>query len=153
MKSIGKLFTSRLQVVNLGLESFADSIRIQGVPVQHVDWRPPAGGDPRIIQLLDSLSVPSIQKQVEDANHEAVNRIIDAQPVLVDVRQARDVIPGMHRKLILHAGPPVACEVGVIADGAACPDYGAADLLSQAEHNPGSAVLLTPDEGLARDVE
>jgi hypothetical protein len=110
MKSIGELFISRLQVVNLGLESFAESIRVQGVPVQHVDWRPPAGGDPRIIHLLDSLNVPSIQKQVEDANREAVKRIIDAQPVLIDVRQARDVIPGMHRELILHAGPPVAWE-------------------------------------------
>ena len=110
MKSISELFSSPLQVVNMGLETFAESIRIQGVPVQHVDWRPPAGGDPRIIHLLDSLNVASIQKQIEDANHEAVKRIIDAQPVLVDVRQARDVIPGMHRELILHAGPPVVWE-------------------------------------------
>ncbi len=110
MKSIGELFASPLQVVNLGLETFAESIRVQGAPVQHVDWRPPAGGNPRIIHLLDSLNVPSIQKQIEDANHEAVKRIIEAQPVLVDVRQARDVIPGMHRELILHAGPPLAWE-------------------------------------------
>jgi len=110
MKSIGELFASPLQVINLGLETFAESIRVQGAPVQHVDWRPPAGGNPRIIHLLDSLNVPSIQKQIEDANHEAVKRIIEAQPVLVDVRQARDVIPGMHRELILHAGPPLAWE-------------------------------------------
>lgn len=34
-----------LQVINVGLESFAEDLRAEGVPVVHVDWRPPAGGD------------------------------------------------------------------------------------------------------------
>jgi len=44
------------------------------------------------------------------------------------------------------AGPS---EVIVLADGTADPGLVAADLLSQAEHDPGSAVLVTPDEALA----
>ena len=48
------------------------------------------------------------------------------------------------------AGPS---EILVIADGSADPVVAAADLLSQAEHDElASAVLLTPDEGLARRV-
>ena len=45
------------------------------------------------------------------------------------------------------AGPS---EVLVVADGAANPRFIAADLLSQAEHDPAAAVLLTPDEDIAR---
>ena len=44
------------------------------------------------------------------------------------------------------AGPS---EVLIIADGAANPRFLAADLLSQAEHNPASAVLLTPNAAVA----
>ena len=48
------------------------------------------------------------------------------------------------------AGPS---EILVIADGSADPVVAAADLLSQAEHDElASAVLLTPDEGLAKRV-
>lgn len=48
------------------------------------------------------------------------------------------------------AGPS---EIAIIADGTAYPDEVAADLLSQAEHDPmASAVLLTTDERLASAV-
>ncbi|WP_031515508.1 histidinol dehydrogenase [Desulfofalx alkaliphila] len=49
------------------------------------------------------------------------------------------------------AGPS---EVLVIADGKANAAYIAADMLSQAEHDPlAAALLLTPDEGLAQRVQ
>jgi len=32
-----------LAVINLGLEIFASDLEAAGVPVVHVDWRPPAG--------------------------------------------------------------------------------------------------------------
>ena len=48
------------------------------------------------------------------------------------------------------AGPS---EVVVIADATADAALIAADMLSQAEHDPGSAILLTPDEALADAVE
>ena len=47
------------------------------------------------------------------------------------------------------AGPS---EVLIIADDTADPVWLAADLLAQAEHNPGSAVLLTPSNTLAMAV-
>lgn len=44
------------------------------------------------------------------------------------------------------AGPS---EVFIVADDAATPRYVAADLLAQAEHDPGSALLATPSRALA----
>ncbi|MDR7554278.1 MAG: DUF1116 domain-containing protein [Armatimonadota bacterium] len=41
------------------------------------------------------------------ANQEALRRLLAAQPVLVGTARARDVIPGMHDRLVLHAGPPI----------------------------------------------
>ena len=52
---IADLLGSRIQVVNIGLERFADALRAVGAPVVHVEWSPPAGGDARLIALLDKL--------------------------------------------------------------------------------------------------
>ena len=45
----------QLSVINIGLERFAEDLRKDGVPVIQMDWRPPAGGDRKLIALLDSL--------------------------------------------------------------------------------------------------
>ncbi len=47
------------------------------------------------------------------------------------------------------AGPS---EVLILADDTAPDDWVAADLLAQAEHNPGSAILVTPSATLAKNV-
>jgi hypothetical protein len=53
--SVEILFNQPLQVINLGLDIFALELQEAGVPVIHLDWRPPAGGDPRLLGLLASL--------------------------------------------------------------------------------------------------
>ncbi len=47
---------------------------------------------------------------IDRANQEAVGRILEGQPVLIDVARAADVIPGMEGTLVLHAGPPITWE-------------------------------------------
>jgi FdrA protein len=42
-------------VVNVGLDLFAESLQVQGIPVVPVDWTPPAGGKQRLLDLLDKL--------------------------------------------------------------------------------------------------
>lgn len=42
-------------VLNVGLEVFAESLREQGFPVVHVDWRPPARGNERLAQILRKM--------------------------------------------------------------------------------------------------
>ena len=44
---------------------------------------------------------------IEQANTTAVNRMMEARPILKGVATARDVIPGMKDNLFLHAGPPI----------------------------------------------
>ena len=49
-------------------------------------------------------------QKIELANREALRRILDAQPMLVDVQPAGRVIDGLGRNMILHAGPPITWE-------------------------------------------
>ncbi|HKU88009.1 MAG TPA: DUF1116 domain-containing protein, partial [Casimicrobiaceae bacterium] len=46
-------------------------------------------------------------QKIELANQEAVRRILAAEPILVGVRPAGEVIEGLGRNTILHAGPPI----------------------------------------------
>jgi len=55
VKKIHELFGKELKVINLGLASFAENLRKEKVHVLHMDWRPPAGGNKRLISLLDKL--------------------------------------------------------------------------------------------------
>lgn len=48
-----------------------------------------------------------IKTKIQAANEEAVRRMNAAEPVLVDIAPAREVIPGLRDKMILHSGPPV----------------------------------------------
>jgi len=43
---------------------------------------------------------------IEKANAEATERMMEARPVLVGLGKARDVIPDMRDNLLLHTGPP-----------------------------------------------
>ncbi|MCC6501023.1 MAG: DUF1116 domain-containing protein [Anaerolineales bacterium] len=44
---------------------------------------------------------------IDNANTTAVNRMMEARPILKSVATAKDVIPGMKDNLFLHAGPPI----------------------------------------------
>lgn len=44
---------------------------------------------------------------IDEANQEAVQRIFSADPHLIDVRPAGEVIEGLGDRVILHAGPPI----------------------------------------------
>ena len=48
--------------------------------------------------------------EISRANQTAVERMMSARPILKGVAAARDVIPGMHDRLLLHAGPPITWE-------------------------------------------
>ncbi len=100
MAADGGLFGAELRVVNAGVDLFADALGARGVPVSRVDWRPPVAG-----------TVAALWRdEVDAANAEALRRLAAAQPVLVDVRPAIEVIPGMTPTTLLHAGPPIPWE-------------------------------------------
>ena len=46
------LLDAPVKVINVGLESFALELAQNGVEVLHADWTPPAGGDPKLAELV-----------------------------------------------------------------------------------------------------
>ena len=48
-----------------------------------------------------------IKQKIEEANQTAFKRLVDADPVLVDIAPAIEVIPGMEDKMVFHSGPPI----------------------------------------------
>ncbi len=103
MTKINDIFGKDLTVVNVGLASMAKSISDQGVKVVDLDWQPPKAGIPRLRTTKSGVSMDA-------ANQEVVSRIKRGQAVLVGMGIAREVIPGMHDHMILHAGPPIEWE-------------------------------------------
>jgi hypothetical protein len=47
---------------------------------------------------------------IDKANTEVVEKMMEARPILVGLGKALDVIPGMKENLLLHAGPPITWE-------------------------------------------
>ena len=128
------LFASPLHVINVGADLFADAIDSQGCQVTRVTWQPsPGNSDAALSVLLDD-------SRVDQANQEAAQRMIAARPRLVDVRPAGEVIPGMHKHLLLHAGPPITWErmsgplrgaiIGALIYEGLAPDLAAAEQLA-----------------------
>jgi len=97
------LLASPLRVVSAGAALFAETLARQEVAVEQVDWRPPADGSQELTALLGRLW----DAEIDAANEVALRRLLDARQVLVDVRPAGEVIPGMQRDMVLHAGPPI----------------------------------------------
>ena len=107
MSPITDLFTEPLSAVNVGAGMFAEDIAGQGARVTSLEWTPPGGGRPDVVAALGVLGRPDVAERIDAANAVAMERIITSQPVLVAYGQAIDVVPGMTRKTILHAGPPI----------------------------------------------
>ncbi len=55
--NIQKLFRSRLVVINVGPKVFAEALEKQGVEVVQVDWKPLAGGDKEMQDILSLLGI------------------------------------------------------------------------------------------------
>jgi hypothetical protein len=104
MTETSDLFNSPLHIINAGADLFADALTIQGAPVTRVTWQPSAGDSDAALGVL--LGDP----RIDHANQEVVQRMMAARPRLVGVRSAGEAIPGMHKHLLLHAGPPITWE-------------------------------------------
>ena len=56
--------TQSLAAINVGLESFYESLISQGAQAVHVEWRPPAGGNEKLAALLAWVqAAPSVEYQ------------------------------------------------------------------------------------------
>ena len=97
---LGGLLGSPPSVVAAGVEVFSAALRAQGADVSDVDWRPPGFGAPADLAAL------ALDRRRAAANRTAVERVLAAGSLLVDVRPAREAL-GLADRTLLHAGPPI----------------------------------------------
>jgi len=93
--------TKPLGIINQGLEIFKGS-------GMQLNWRPPALTSSELTRQWNKIA--KHRHIIDEANKQAVKRLMDAQPVWVDVGLAGEVIPGFKQNTIVHAGPPVTWE-------------------------------------------
>ena len=98
---LGDLLTEELSVVTAGAELFDSTLRAQGVITEAVDWRPPVPGSETWLAAI------AMDPRTVEANQAAVGQMLAARPYVVDVMPAREAIPELHDKMLLHAGPPI----------------------------------------------
>jgi Protein of unknown function (DUF1116) len=107
---VADVFPGGVRALNVGLAQFAEPPRAHGATVVQLDWRPPAGGDRDLGLLLARLEDDPDDPagaRVAEANRTAMARLLGARPMLLDVRPAAEVVPGLEDRTILHAGPPI----------------------------------------------
>jgi Protein of unknown function (DUF1116) len=102
------------RTVNVGVAGFGEAIVAGAAPVVQVDWRPPAGGDERLagaIARIERAGPHGAFAGLAEANRAVVDKMVAAEPWLIDVVPAADAMPVFGgRKLLLHAGPPLDWE-------------------------------------------
>jgi succinyl-CoA synthetase alpha subunit len=102
--SVMQLLNSKPHVINIGLKSFNDSIQKFGGQSVQLNWKPAAGGDKKLIRILNEIRrIESVQA----ANQQVIERMKESQPFLVDVITAKSAIEVLNGKTLLHAGPPI----------------------------------------------
>jgi hypothetical protein len=98
--TLGGILSGPPAIVAAGVDVFSDALRAQGADVHDVEWRPPGFGDPADLAAL------ALDPRRAAANRTAVERLLAAGSVLVDVRPAREVLD-LPDRLLLHSGPPL----------------------------------------------
>lgn len=107
-EKVMELLNTKPRIINVGVESFNDSLRKFGGKSVQFNWKPMAGGNKRMIHLLNELSR---HDEIDAMNAKVLERFKNAQPFLIDVVPAKSVIPELATgKVLLHAGPPIRYE-------------------------------------------
>ena len=105
----GAHLPDEIRPINIGLQEFAEAVRIQGAEVVRVDWRVPAGGRRELIAALGRAYGPR-GAAISEANREVVRRLDQSSAFWTGVLSAGECIPNMGERTILHPGPPLSPE-------------------------------------------
>lgn len=147
-----------------GRAVYPSTVLMTAVPAQVAGVRelvltsPPTGGDvnPLVLAIAAELGIREVYRiggavaiaalALGTSSIAAVDKIVG--PGNAFVAEAKRQLFG-RVGIDSIAGPS---EVFIVADDSADPQWVAADLIAQAEHDPGTAILATPSESLARSV-
>jgi Protein of unknown function (DUF1116) len=91
-----------LTAVNVGVELFAGELERQGQSARRVEWRPPAAGAEEALERLAGRA-----GEITAANDRAVAAMQAAEPRVVGIGRAGDLLPDLDERTLLHAGPPI----------------------------------------------
>jgi hypothetical protein len=94
------LLTGPPGILTAGAGLLAESLRAQAVDVTEVEWQPPPSA------AEDALSAVTADRRRQAANRQALEAMLAAGAVLVDVRPASAAL-GLLPGQFLHAGPPL----------------------------------------------
>jgi len=100
------IIDKKIKVASVGLDSFFNDLKNEGANAVKVDWKPPAGGSPAALKVLEDLEC----EEVDQANEKAIKAVLSAEPKLVGLAMAKDVIPELKGIALSHAGPPISWE-------------------------------------------
>ncbi len=104
---MGSLLNENLDVLNVGLDSFADTVNQSGGIAHQVDWQPPAAGDRRIgFNLAKTIN----NDKIDAANKIAFGRYLSSQPIATGIAPAIEAMKGLGERQLLHSGPPIEFE-------------------------------------------
>ena len=101
------LFEQDLNVVNVGLQGFADNIAAAGGEVTHLSWAPPAGADAAFGWTLAGM-IGDPQDRGRQPHRLCPLPGRAAAPGGFRAGARRDPRPRRRERRILHAGPPIA---------------------------------------------
>ena len=145
-----EIFEDPVVAINIGLEGFYTDLLDQQVEASSGRlaasrrWQRETHVDPGEDEIMT----------IDAANRAAVKRMMEARPVLIGVAAAKDVVPGMRERLLLHAGPPIRWDrmsgplrgaiIGaVLFEGWASKEDQAVELLREARKSPLSPATTT----------
>lgn len=107
---VARLILEKPRLINIGLKSFAKVAGEFGCEIVQFDWLPPAAGNLELLKILQFLRNYE-NNSIEEANRAVIDKVVAAQPVLVDVQPAMKLIKELNDgKVLLHAGPPIQYE-------------------------------------------
>lgn len=106
-EKVMELLNTKPRIINVGLQSFNESIVEYGGKSEQFNWRPRANGNKKMIRILDALE--DHEEAIAAENQKVIDKMQNAQPFLIDVVPAKTVIPELNeeQKTLLHAGPPI----------------------------------------------
>lgn len=98
-----EIFAEELRVINIGLDSFTEVLAEKNINYVQIDWKPPLS-----VSETSKRAIIAGLASRQKANARTMEKILAAKPILLGLKKALTVIPGMKKNMILHAGPPVS---------------------------------------------
>ena len=101
MSALDRLLTTKPTLITAGADTLADALDAQQAAPTRVAWRPP------MASCGAALATIAAHPEVQEANREALRRMLAVRPQVVDIVSAHEAMPALDERTFFHAGPPL----------------------------------------------